>query len=150
MMRRLAGVGLVLALVAGMGTLGAASASGQSTCATKPRKIGSALTAKEAFDLGKAEATQGDADSALLRLMSTGALDAQGRSAAWMIEFFSLAGKKSQSINITKAGMFCNAVVTDAVVSPQFVKENEDTIFDVPRLIRIAREVPGMSMPKCS
>jgi hypothetical protein len=123
--------------------LGAAPASAQSTCATKPAKIGAALTAKQAFDIGKAEATNGAADSALLRLMSMDALDAQGRSAAWMVEFFSLKEKKSHSINITKAVMFCNAVVTDAVTSPEFVKESEDTIFDAARLIKIAREAAG-------
>jgi hypothetical protein len=123
--------------------LGAVSASAQTPCVTKLKKIGSALTAKEALDIGKAEATKADPDSALLRMMATGALDAQGRAAAWMVEFFSLAGKKSHSINITKEGMYCNALVTDAVTSPEFVKENADTIFDVARLIQIARGAAG-------
>ena len=122
---------------------GAVSASAQTPCLTKLPKIGSALTAKEALGIGKAEATKGDPDSALLRMMSRGALDAQGRAAAWMIEFFSVAGKKSHAINITKEGMSCNTLAADAVVSPEFVKENADTIFDVARLIQIARGAAG-------
>jgi hypothetical protein len=123
--------------------LGALSASAQAPCVTKPKGIGSALTARQALDIGKAEATRRDPDSALLRMMSTGPLDAQGRSTAWMVELFSLGGKKIHSINITRKGMYCSAVVTDAVVNPEFVRENSDMIFDVARLIQIARGEAG-------
>ena len=121
----------------------AVSASAQTPCLTKPDKIGASLTAKDALEIGKAEATKGDPDSALLRMMSMGDLDAQGRSTAWMVEFFSVKAKKNHSINITKEGMYCSAIATDAVVSPQFVKENADTIWDVARLIQIARGAAG-------
>lgn len=118
--------------------------SAAAQCATKPDNVAQALSAKDAYSLAKAEAIKSNADSALVRMITTtGPLDAQGRSTTWMAEFFSPTAKKLTIVNFTSGAMDCNAAAIDGPFFAQPIGETADTIFDAERLVRIARDAGG-------
>jgi hypothetical protein len=106
------------------------------------------LNGKAAYALAKAEAVKSSADSALLRMLTpmTGPLDAQGRSSAWMVEFFAPATKKSHVVYLTKGAMTCTTTAVDGPFVAQPIEETEETIFDTARLAGIAREAGGSAL----
>jgi hypothetical protein len=116
-------------------------------CLTKPEKIAATLTAKDASELARAEATKLSADSALISIMSTppGVVDAEGRTPNWMFQFFSVSTKKLLVVHFSAGEMICSPTVTDGTVNPVVIGETAETILDSARVLNIAREAAGPS-----
>ena len=109
-------------------------------CLTRPDELRSAVAAKDALRWARAEATTTDSDSALTRMMTTGSVDAEGRSTGWMLELLSFSGKRSHVVIFDAGTMSCMTNAMDGPMMATPVNESADTIFDLPRLIAVARD----------
>ena len=121
-----------------LATLAAAAPSEE--CLTRPDELRSAVAAKDALRWARAEAGATDADSALTRMMTTGPVDGEGRSTGWMLELPSSSGKRLHVVRFNAGEMSCSTIALDAplVVTP--IDVTAETILDLARLIKIARE----------
>jgi len=88
------------------------SAQMQAACAAGKTGKGTAITAKEAWDLASQRAKSWKADAVPFEVTTTslGPLDAQGRSTDWNIKFSSASAKAVDMISITKGQITCYAV----------------------------------------
>jgi hypothetical protein len=92
------------ALIGGLLFSTPATATAQSApCLTKPAKLAKAVAARDALQWARAEAAKTDADSTLTRMLTTGSVDAQGRSTGWMLELTSASGKRLHVVISTRA-----------------------------------------------
>jgi hypothetical protein len=121
-------------------------------CATNAERLPTMVSGQDAYALAKAAATKSNADSALLRMLTTmaGPLDAQGRSSEWMLEFFSPAGKKLTMVYLNSGVMTCSVTAVDGPFFGQPIGETPETIFDTARLIAIAGETGGSALDPAS
>jgi hypothetical protein len=126
-------IGAVVLVIAGT------AAPRSEACQTTPdTEFRSSAAAKDVMRWARAEATATDADSALTRMMTTGSVDAEGRSTGWMLELISAAGKRSHVVLFDKGEMNCltNALPGPIMATP--INESAATIVDLRRLVAIA------------
>lgn len=117
------------------------SAAAQSElCHTRANGLRSAITAADALKWARGEVLVGDLDSVLTRMMTTGTIDAKGQSTGWMVELFSSEGKRLHVVMFNDGEMTCRTVAFEGTMMAAPVNENGATIFDLPRLIAIARD----------
>jgi hypothetical protein len=133
---------LVFALL-GAGLL-TAPAAASADCVTPVKKLAAVVTAKDAYARAKVEAVKWKTDSAMIRMQSTtaGPMDAQGRSAHWMFEFYSPSAKKLEMINVMKGDVSCSDAAVEIVAKP--VELSDDAVMlDSLRLYTIAQKNGG-------
>ena len=135
-MRLLAQCVSTLALIGAV--LATATTAAAEECLTRPDELRSAVAAKDALRWARAEAEKTDPDSALTRMMTTGAVDAEGRSTGWMLELSS--AKRLHVVYFDKGAMMCTTHTLEAPLMVTPVTVSADTILDLARLIKIARE----------
>ena len=118
----------------------AARVEGSEQCKTTANGLRAAVTANDALRWAKGEVVATDLDSALTRAMTTAPVDSQGRSTGWMLELASSSGKRLHVVRFNAGEMSCDTHALEAplVVTP--INVTAETIFDLARLIKIARE----------
>ena len=126
-----------LALLLAASTTAAAQSE---QCLTRPDELRSAVAGKDALRWAKAEAAKTDPDSALTRMMTTGTVDRDGRSTGWMLELPSSSGKRLHVVIFDKGVMTCMTHKLEGPLMATPINETIDTIFDLARLIKVARE----------
>jgi hypothetical protein len=115
------------------------SASAQSElCTTRAIGLRPAITATEALRWAKGEVLAGDLDSVLTSMMTTGTVDAEGQSTGWTVQMTS--PKRLHVVMFNDGAMTCASHALEKPLMAAPVNENGETIFDLPRLIGIARD----------
>jgi hypothetical protein len=118
-----------------------ATAAAQSApCLTRPDKLTAALSASDALRWAQGEATTADSDSTLTRMLTTGSVDAAGRSTGWMLELWSSSGKRFHVVVFGAGAMTCMTNAHEGPMMAEPVNESSATIFDLRRLVGIALE----------
>ena len=117
-----------------------ATAAASDDCLTKPDKLAAAVVAKDALEWARAEAAKTDTDSALTQMMATGGVDAEGRSTGWTVQLHSPSGKRLHVVMFNDGAMSCSRHTLEGPMMAAPVNETAETIFDLPRLIGVARD----------
>jgi hypothetical protein len=110
-------------------------------CSLK-KPLASSLTAREAWAVASAEARAWQADSALheMQTLRDSPLDAQGRSSAWSLKFFSANGAAVNLISVQKGGILCVALPSNHLKT---FEVEPDVILDTARIYAAAQQAGG-------
>lgn len=110
-------------------------------CSLK-KPLATSLTAREAYAVASAEARSWQADSALheMQTLRDSPLDAQGRSSAWSLNFFSAGGAAVNLISIQKGGILCVAVPSNRLGT---FEVEPDVILDTARIYAAGQAAGG-------
>jgi hypothetical protein len=119
-----------------------ASAQAKASCAAGKTGKPAAITAKEAWDLAspRAHAWQADAVPFDLTTISTGPLDAAGKSTDWDVKFSSPSAKSVDMISISDGQIRCFAISGEG---GQVIHFDDRIILDTKRLYETAQKAGG-------
>ena len=119
-----------------------ASAQAKVSCTAGKTGKPAAITAKEAWDLAspRARAWQSDAVPFDLTTISTGPLDAAGKSTDWDVKFASPSAKAVDMISISDGQIHCFAISGEG---GQVIHFDDKIILDTKRLYETAQKAGG-------
>jgi hypothetical protein len=119
-----------------------ASAQAKASCTAGKTGKPAAITAKEAWDLAspRAHAWQADAVPFDLTTISTGPLDAAGKSTDWDVKFASPSAKAVDMISISEGQIRCFTISGEG---GQVIHFDDKIILDTKRLYETAQKAGG-------
>jgi hypothetical protein len=131
----------MIALIGAMLIAASTGAAAQSEqCLTKPDQLAPAITAKDALQWAQAEAAKTDADSTLTSMMTTGAVDAEGRSTGWMLQLLSAGKKRWHLVRFNAGAMTCTTNPHEGPIVVTPITESAVMIVDLKQLVGTARD----------
>lgn len=110
-------------------------------CVTRP-KLAARATGRTAYDAASAEARAWHADAMLheMQTLRDAPLDAEGRSASWVLHFFSAEAGQLDSITVTAGAMSC---VADRSNPVPVLDIGPDTLLDTRQVYAEAQKAGG-------
>ena len=131
-----------LSLLAALLLAAALPAAAQGKPASKAAPKAGPVDAKTAYELAKAAALKWQADAELFDLgnLSTGPVDAEGRSTAWNVKWSSKAAGKINLMSVTNG-----ALTTFEMPGPggRVVPVKTETLFDSKQIVKMADDAGG-------